>query len=157
MKTRSPMTGRSGLQMGGSTRLFQFLVCVERTIEHILVVLVFRVHFAAPRVLSRCLRSRCSVHIVTGRGGWGVLLHPEVPSRLDCLVFRGYRSPASDLDSQAPPQHRHIPRQSSLGIKRKPGNADLTRLEKSDLSRDFFSCLDFVGDRKTFFDFFDFR
>ena len=115
MKTRSPMTGRSGLQMGGSTRLFQFLVCVERTIEHILVVLVFRVHFAAPRVLSRCLRSRCSVHIVAGRGGWGVLLHPEVPSRLDCLVFRGYRSPASDLDSQAPPQHRHIPRQSSLG------------------------------------------
>ena len=29
-----------------------------------------------------------------------------------------------------------------LEIKRKPGNADLTRLEKSDLSRDFFSCLD---------------
>ena len=30
-----------------------------------------------------------------------------------------------------------------LENKRKPGNADLTRLEKSDLSRDFFSCLDF--------------
>ena len=44
-----------------------------------------------------------------------------------------------------------------LEIKRKPGNADLTRLEKSDLSRDFFSCLDFVGDRGDFFDFFDFR
>ena len=26
--------------------------------------------------------------------------------------------------------------------KRKPGKADLTRLEKSDLSREFFSCLD---------------
>ena len=44
-----------------------------------------------------------------------------------------------------------------LEIKRKPGNADLTRLEKSDLSRDFFSCLDFVGDRGDFFNFFDFR
>ena len=44
-----------------------------------------------------------------------------------------------------------------LEIKRKPGNDDLTRLEKSDLSRDFFSCLDFVGDRGDFFDFFDFR
>ena len=44
-----------------------------------------------------------------------------------------------------------------LEIKRKPGNADLTRLEKSDSSRDFFSCLDFVGDRADFFDFFDFR
>ena len=44
-----------------------------------------------------------------------------------------------------------------LENKRKPGNADLTRLEKSDLSRDFFSCLDFVGDRGDFFDFFDFR
>ena len=44
-----------------------------------------------------------------------------------------------------------------LEIKRKPGNADLTRLEKSDSSRDFFSCLDFVGDRGDFFDFFDFR
>ena len=29
-----------------------------------------------------------------------------------------------------------------LENKRKPGNADLTRLEKSDSSRDFFSCLD---------------
>ena len=44
-----------------------------------------------------------------------------------------------------------------LENKRKPGNADLTRLEKSDLSRDFFSCLDFVGDRGDFFEFFDFR
>ena len=43
------------------------------------------------------------------------------------------------------------------GNKRKPGSADLTRLEKSDLGRDFFSCLDFVGDRKDFLDFFDFR
>ena len=30
-----------------------------------------------------------------------------------------------------------------LENKRKSGNADLTRLEKSDSSRDFFSCLDF--------------
>ena len=37
------------------------------------------------------------------------------------------------------------------------GIRDLTRLEKSDLSRDFFSCLDFVGDRGDFFIFFDFR
>ena len=44
-----------------------------------------------------------------------------------------------------------------LENKRKSGDADLTRLEKSDLSRDFFSCLDFVGDRGDFFDFFDFR
>ena len=44
-----------------------------------------------------------------------------------------------------------------LENKRKSGNADLTRLEKSDSSRDFFSCLDFVGDRGDFFDFFDFR
>ena len=43
------------------------------------------------------------------------------------------------------------------GNKRKPGSADLTRLEKSDLSRDFFSCLDFDSDRKDFFDFFGFR
>ena len=38
-----------------------------------------------------------------------------------------------------------------LKNKRKPGNADLTRLEKSDLSRDFFSCLDCDSDRKDFF------
>ena len=44
-----------------------------------------------------------------------------------------------------------------LENKRKSGNADLTRLEKSDSSRDFFSCLDFVGDRGDLFDFFDFR
>ena len=44
-----------------------------------------------------------------------------------------------------------------LENKRKSGNADLTRLEKSDSSRDFFSCLDFVGDQADFFDFFDFR
>ena len=43
-----------------------------------------------------------------------------------------------------------------LEIKRKPGNADLTRLEKSDLSRDFFSCLDFDSDQKDFLDFFGF-
>ena len=43
-----------------------------------------------------------------------------------------------------------------LENKRKSGNADLTRLEKSDLSRDFFSCLDFVGDRGDFFEFFGF-
>jgi len=40
------------------------------------------------------------------------------------------------------------------GNKRKPGSADLTRLEKSDLSRDFFSCLDFDSDRKDFLEFF---
>ena len=40
-----------------------------------------------------------------------------------------------------------------LENKRKSENADLTRLEKSDSSRDFFSCLDFVGDRGDFFDF----
>ena len=73
MQTRSPMTGRSGLQMGGSTRLF-------------------KIAFA-----------------------------------------------------------------SRITHKRKPGNRDLTRLEKSDSSRDFFSCLDFVGDRGDFFEFFDFR
>ena len=39
-----------------------------------------------------------------------------------------------------------------LENKRKSGNADLTRLEKSDSSRDFFSCLDFVGDRGDFFE-----
>ena len=44
-----------------------------------------------------------------------------------------------------------------LENKRKTGYADLTRLEKSDLSRDFFSYLDFVGDRGDFFEFFDFR
>ena len=38
-----------------------------------------------------------------------------------------------------------------LENKRKSGDADLTRLAKSDLSRDFFSCLDFVGDRGDFF------
>ena len=37
------------------------------------------------------------------------------------------------------------------GNKRRSGIIFLTRLEKSDLSRDFFSCLDFVGDRKDFF------
>ena len=36
------------------------------------------------------------------------------------------------------------------GNKRKPGSIFLTRLEKSDLSRDFFSCLDFDCDRKDF-------
>ena len=41
-----------------------------------------------------------------------------------------------------------------LENKRKSGNADLTRLEKSDSSRDFFSCLDCVSDRGDFFDFF---
>ena len=41
-----------------------------------------------------------------------------------------------------------------LENKRKSENADLTRLEKSDSSRDFFSCLDFVGDRGDFFEFF---
>ena len=40
-----------------------------------------------------------------------------------------------------------------LENKRKSGDADLTRLEKSDLSRDFFSCLDFVGDRGDFLGF----
>ena len=34
------------------------------------------------------------------------------------------------------------------------GIHDLTRLEKSDLSRDFFSCLDCDSDRKDFLDFF---
>ena len=34
------------------------------------------------------------------------------------------------------------------------GIRDLTRLEKSDLSRDFFSCLDFDSDRKEFFEVF---
>ena len=38
------------------------------------------------------------------------------------------------------------------GNKLRSGNDFLTRLEKSDLSRDFFSCLDFV-----FLDFLDFR
>ena len=40
--------------------------------------------------------------------------------------------------------------------KRRSGSADLTRLEKSDLSRDFFSCLDCDSDRKDFLDFFEF-
>ena len=39
---------------------------------------------------------------------------------------------------------------------RKSGNADLTRLEKSDLSRDFFSCLDFATE-EIFSNFLDFR
>ena len=43
-----------------------------------------------------------------------------------------------------------------LENKRKSGNADLTRLEKSDLSRDFFSCLDCDSDRKDFLEFFQF-
>ena len=43
-----------------------------------------------------------------------------------------------------------------LKKKRKSGNADLTRLEKSDSSRDFFSCLDCVSDRGDFFEFFGF-
>ena len=43
-----------------------------------------------------------------------------------------------------------------LENKRKSGNADLTRLEKSDFSRDFFSCLDFDSDRGDFPDFFEF-
>ena len=37
-----------------------------------------------------------------------------------------------------------------LENKRRLGSADLTRLEKSDLSRDFFSCLDCDSDRKHF-------
>ena len=43
-----------------------------------------------------------------------------------------------------------------LENKRKTGNADLTRLEKSDLSRDFFSCLDSESDRRDFLEFFRF-
>ena len=43
-----------------------------------------------------------------------------------------------------------------LQNKRKSGNADLTRLEKSDFSRDFFSCLDSESDRRDFLDFFGF-
>ena len=43
-----------------------------------------------------------------------------------------------------------------LENKRKSGNADLTRLEKSDSSRDFFSCLDCDSNRKHFFEFFRF-
>ena len=34
--------------------------------------------------------------------------------------------------------------------KLRPGSADLTRLEKSDLSRDFFSCLDFERPKRFF-------
>ena len=40
---------------------------------------------------------------------------------------------------------------------RRSGSADLTRLEKSDSSRDFFSCLDCDSDRKDFLDFSYFR
>ena len=43
-----------------------------------------------------------------------------------------------------------------LENKRRSGSADLTRLEKSDLSRDFFSCLDCDSDRKDFLEFFVF-
>ena len=43
-----------------------------------------------------------------------------------------------------------------LEKKRRPGSADLTRLEKSDSSRDFFSCLDCDSDRKDFLEFFGF-
>ena len=43
-----------------------------------------------------------------------------------------------------------------LENKRKSGNADLTRLEKSDSSRAFFSCLDCDSDRGDFFEFFRF-
>ena len=43
-----------------------------------------------------------------------------------------------------------------LENKRRSGSADLTRLEKSDLSRDFFSCLDCDSDRKDFLEFFGF-
>ena len=43
-----------------------------------------------------------------------------------------------------------------LENKRKSGNADLTRLEKSDSSRDFFSDLDSDSDRKDFLEFFRF-
>ena len=41
-----------------------------------------------------------------------------------------------------------------LENKRKSGNADLTRLEKSDSSRDFFSCLDSDSGRNDFLEFF---
>ena len=40
-----------------------------------------------------------------------------------------------------------------LENKRRSGSADLTRLEKSDSSRAFFSCLDSDSDRKDFLDF----
>ena len=43
-----------------------------------------------------------------------------------------------------------------LENKRRSGSADLTRLEKSDSSRAFFSCLDSDSDRKDFLDFFGF-
>ena len=43
-----------------------------------------------------------------------------------------------------------------LENKRRSGSADLTRLEKSDSSRDFFSCLDCDSDRKYFLEFFVF-
>ena len=42
------------------------------------------------------------------------------------------------------------------GNKLTPGSIFLTRLEKSDVSRDFFSCLDYDSDRKHFFNFFRF-
>ena len=38
-----------------------------------------------------------------------------------------------------------------LENKRRSGSADLKRLEKSDLSRDFFSCVNSDSDRKDFF------
>ena len=43
------------------------------------------------------------------------------------------------------------------GNKLRSGNDFLTRLEKSDLSRDFFSCVNSDSDRKYFLEFFDFR
>ena len=83
----------------------------------------------------------------------------NIPFRVE---FDG-ESIGSILRARGDLQQRHIARNGAgndllrLENKRKPGNADLTRLEKSDSSRDFFSCLDFVGDRGDFFDFFDFR
>ena len=44
-----------------------------------------------------------------------------------------------------------------LENKRKSGNADLTRLEKSDLSRDFFPAWISIATEKIFWIFFDFR
>ena len=43
-----------------------------------------------------------------------------------------------------------------LENKRRSGSADLTRLEKSDSSRAFFSCLDSDSDRNFFLEFFGF-
>ena len=83
----------------------------------------------------------------------------NIPFRVE---FDG-ESIGSILRARGDLQQRHIARNGAgndllrLEIKRKPGNPDLTRLEKSDSSRDFFSCLDFVGDRADFFVFFDFR